>query len=737
MDNRGVADVTARISGPAGFAQSLPLALNGGSYQGVFNGPANTSGVDEPYAIALEAIDTSDNQAVVSAGSVTVLRPDSEPPVLVNCDVPRRAYLSAGGIVRFVAEATDNAGIGRVEARITGPDMTVSTVALLRKSGNLFEGETTAPANPGPDPAAYAVSFAAIDTSGAVTTADCGEYVVAPPDGSAPQIVSCQVLQRNFIAAGGATKITATVTDDVAVALVQAVVTRQDGVMFVLALEPQMDGSFAGVYAVPPNTGSSPETYTVEIRARDTSNNLSSASCGAITVAVRDAEAPVILNAVMTPRTLGGEGGPVTITADVTDNVSVSSVVAEVRRPDGTVFNVALASLGGSGFSGGFDAPANPDVAPRQYQVRLIAADPSSNEARLPLGAVTVAGEDRIAPQVTDCSLTPAQLPFGGGQVAIQATVTDNVGVTEVIAVVIRGGVEVGRVALTPGSGSSFAGQFSAPANRTNAVQRYGVTLETRDAAGNGARIRCGDVEVGIDTVGPAILACDASPRELPAEGGALRITATVTDAIALDYVVALVRRPNGDVARVLLSVEGGDAFSGQFAIPANDGASVRSYAVSVEAADIAGNTSSADCGSVSVALADGGQVDLSSSNIAFGRVRFGTRFKRELIIRNRSRTSRLAGTLSTLVTPFSFRVEGGGGSSALGVAGPGEFGGTVFSIGPGDTLIVTIDFAPREISAYRDRLLITTSDPRRRRLQVRISGLGCRNGRRGTEIPE
>ncbi|MGV3719469.1 MAG: hypothetical protein ACO1SX_01055, partial [Actinomycetota bacterium] len=158
-------------------------------------------------------------------------------------------------------------------------------------------------------------------------------------------------------------------------------------------------------------------------------------------------------------------------------------------------------------------------------------------------------------------------------------------------------------------------------------------------------------------------------------------------------------------------------------------------YAVNVEATDIAGNVAVADCGSVSVALADGGQIDLSSSNVSFGRVRYGTRFKRQLIIRNRSRTSRLAGTLSTLVTPFSFHVEGAGDDAPATVMGPGSAGGTVFSIGPGDTLIVTIDFAPRAVSAYRDRLRIDTSDPRRRRLQVRISGLGCRNGRRGAEI--
>jgi len=734
-DNRGVVGVVATVTGPNSFSTTIPLMLVGNVYEGTFNGPPNSSGVDEEYAVSLEARDAASNATTAFAGIVSVLRPDSEPPVLVNCDVRPRAFLSAGGTVRFLADATDNAGVERVEVRITGPGATMSTVVLFRGEGGDFEGQTVAPSNPGPGPATYAVEFAAIDTSGNVATVDCGTYEVAAPDASAPLILSCQVVRRNFISSGGATQIVATVTDDVGVALVQAAITRPDESVIVVPMALQPDGRYAGTYVVPPNDGGSPSVHTVEIRARDTSNNLSTASCGTITVAVEDVEPPLIINGTLAPRALGSGGGVVSVEADVTDDVSVASVVAEVQRPDGTLQMVTLSSSGGSRYAGTFNVPANPDLAPKQYQVRIVAADPSSNVARASLGAVDVGGDDRAAPVIADCNVSPPLLSFTGGPVNILANVTDNVGVTGVAAVVTRGGALIARVPMAPGSGSSFAGAFSAPVNRTGRAQSYEVALEAMDAAGNTARVPCGTFEVAADTVPPVILACDVTPRELPAGGGTITITATVTDAIPLANVVAVVVRPNGNLVRVTLQAAGSDTFTGQWLVPANDSPGRQTYAVNVDATDLVGNLATSDCGSVFLAVQEGGRVDLSSSNVGFGRVRYGTRVTRQLIIRNRSRTSRLAGTLSTLVTPFSFRVEGGSG--ALAINGPGEGGGSVFEIGPGDSLIVNIAFSPRQVSRFRDRLLITTTDPRRPRLEVRITGQGCRNGRRGTEIPD
>jgi parallel beta-helix repeat protein len=739
-DNRSVASVVAHVAGPSGTSD-VSLSLAGSTYTGVFTAPANLSAQDVNYQVTVTATDSSGNPATMDCGTVSVLKPDAEPPVLVRCDVLPRTLLAPGGAVTLRADVTDNAGVDRVEALIEIPELFSTVVTLSPQSGDTFEGTWTAPANATATPRGYHVTFRAVDTSGLEATADCGTVTVAPPDNQAPVISACQVTPRALLARGGAVTITATVTDDAAVSSVRALITVPGGNQVPVVLASQGGSNYQGAYVVSPNPGPDAQSYQVVINAQDNSGNPATADCGSFTVAVPDTTAPMLTNCTVAPRAPAAAGGSVTVTADATDNVSVQSVIAEVQGPNG-ITRVQLTAGGGSGYSGTFTLPANNTTAAIFYRVHLVASDPTGNQTTEDCGVVTVEAPDRNAPQFGSCSLSPSSLPFTGGAVQIQASVTDNVGVASVQARILRNGTVVGTVDLTPGSAPNFAGTFAAQPNRTDAAQEYAVELTATDAAGNITTVPCGTYTVQVDAVAPVILSCDATPRELPAAGGQVTFTATVTDAIPLDHVEAIVVRADGTTQHVELGSIGQDQFRGTWTVPANTTPEAQFFTISIIAADVAGNVNSSDCGALTVALESGGTAQLSAKQIAFGRVRFGTRVQRQFVIRNLHHGSRLSVNLSSLSVPFTFSVEGTGlgtasATSARGrqgaVAAPGT--GSSFSIGPGGIVTVTVEFAPPGIRNYSDRLLVTTSDPRHREFRLKVSGVGCKNGRRGTPI--
>jgi hypothetical protein len=743
-DNRAVASVVAKVVGPNGTTTVTLPSRGSNIYRGTFSAPANLSAQDVNYLITVEATDTSGNQSTMDCGTATVLKPDTELPVIVSCDVLPRTLIAAGGTVTLRANVTDNAGVDRVEAIITDSQSASITMFVPLKSGSTYEGTWTAPANGEQTPQSYHVTFRAVDTSGNEATADCGAVTVNAPDNQAPVIGACQVTPRALLAAGGTVTITASVTDDMAVSTVRALITRPDGTLTSVTLSAQGGNNYQGTFAVPANTGGNPQTYQVEIRATDNSGNQSTADCGSFIVAIPDPTAPVLINCNITPRALPSGGGTATITADATDNVSVQSVIAEIQRPDGTTTTVQLTSTGGSGYQGALTLPANDTNLARTYLVRLVATDPSGNRATEDCGVVTVAATDRVAPVITSCSVFPNTLPFSGGAVNVIAVVTDNADVASVVARITRGGSLIDTVALTPGALSSYAVTFGALVNRTAAPQVYTVELVATDTSGNARAVECGTYTVLADTEAPEILSCDATPRTLGSDGGVVTFTATVADSIPLSRVIAVVTLPDGATRRVVLESVGQDQYRGTWNLPANNSPISQIYNVTVEATDVAGNLGTSDCGQLTVALASGGRAQVSVNKIPFGRVRFGTRVRRQFVIRNLHGGSRLAVSLSTLDLPFSVRLEGSsvnGASKATGakkaqdgpLAAPGTTSG--FSIEPGGIVTVFVEFAPTIVRNFSDRLIISTSDTRHPEFRVRITGVGCKNGRSGTPI--
>jgi len=148
-------------------------------------------------------------------------------------------------------------------------------------------------------------------------------------------------------------------------------------------------------FGAPPNYQEWPVYYQVTISATD-SEGASAEPVFAGETEVAGApqfdEAPYVSNAAVTPRNLVTEGGWVTISADISDNRSVSYAFANVTLPDETLKEVPLEPVSSSHFVGHFKAPPNYGAAAQKYPVTVYGQDDIGQESSEGAGAFSVAG---------------------------------------------------------------------------------------------------------------------------------------------------------------------------------------------------------------------------------------------------------------------------------------------------------------------------------------------------------
>jgi hypothetical protein len=148
-------------------------------------------------------------------------------------------------------------------------------------------------------------------------------------------------------------------------------------------------------FGAPPNYQEWPVYYQVNISATD-SEGASAETVFAGETEVAGApqfdEAPYVSNASVTPRNIATEGGWVTISADVSDNRSVSYVFANIMLPNETLKEVPLEPVSSSHFVGHYKAPPNYGTAAQKYAVTVYGQDDIGQESSEGAGTFSVAG---------------------------------------------------------------------------------------------------------------------------------------------------------------------------------------------------------------------------------------------------------------------------------------------------------------------------------------------------------
>jgi Abnormal spindle-like microcephaly-assoc'd, ASPM-SPD-2-Hydin len=227
-----------------------------------------------------------------------------------------------------------------------------------------------------------------------------------------PAILGGAVSPGTLSYEGGLVQLSADVVDDIGVSMVFAQIYAPDGANQAIQLFQGNESTYFGTLEVLPNYSEFPVSYGVEIQAYDTNNNYVSTTIGEVQVeaAPQFDELPYVNEATVTPQLLPATGGTVTISADASDNRSISTVFATISSLDGST-EVPLSPISFSRFEGTFAVPANAGPLAAEYVVEVSAQDDIGQETRVSAGTITVEPPPLPSPGLLE--IRPAARSFG------------------------------------------------------------------------------------------------------------------------------------------------------------------------------------------------------------------------------------------------------------------------------------------------------------------------------------
>ncbi len=459
--------------------------------------------------------------------------PDTDHPAIVDNSVTPTDLTSAGGTVNFTVDVRDNVGAAAAEVRITDPDNTQRTVTLtpvtasIRAQGTLtrFSGSAAFPANTGATRKRHRIAFVAKDAAGNTAgPVNAPSVFVDPsptPDTDEPSITANTVVPTDLPAGGGNAAFTLDVRDNVGAASAEVRITDPDNNVRTVALSVSASGvrpfgtltRFSGSASFPANSTIAAKRHRVAFFAKDAAGNTAGPVNGtAVTVAASaspDTDPPAVSENNVDPTDLSFEGGDVTFTADVRDNVEVASAQVRVTDPSGGSQTINLTRLSASitaqgvlaRFTGTTTIPANSAETAKRYRVHFTATDTAGNATAPVRGEAIVVGPNNLPPTVRTVTIAPNQLPSAGGRVDFTANVRAGTPTPTVTITIVQPGTRPKTIATvtmrSKGSGN-FAGSATLKKNNGRTAVTYNVLITAKDRFGTD-----GPREVGTITIMP------------------------------------------------------------------------------------------------------------------------------------------------------------------------------------------------------------------------------------------
>ncbi|MGH9867894.1 MAG: beta strand repeat-containing protein [Candidatus Polarisedimenticolia bacterium] len=537
--------------------------------------PAIGAGIDIPDHPVLGVMpDTRTSRDVgaipfgtpASAYNIFPFVPGGPPPTgdvtlpLVSLTSPSAGAL-VWGPTTVSANASDNVGVAGVQFRLDGSNIGAEDTS---SPYSITWDATTAPLG------IHTLSAEARDAAGNRRTSSL-TVTVSAPDPVPPVVAVSSPAGGSTVS--GTTSVSATATDNVAVA----------GVQF------RVDGSNLGSedtsspYTVSWNTTTvSGGTHTLTAVARDAAGNTTTSASVTVTVNNADTAAPSV--SISAPAGGSTVSGTTSISATAADNVGVA----------GVQFRVDGANLGSEDTSSPWTVSWNTTtVSGGTHTLTAVARDAAGNTTTSASVTVTVNNTDTAAPSVS------ISAPAGGttvlGVVPVSATASDNVGVTGVQFRVDGSNV-----------GSEDTSQPWTISWNTTTVSNGTHTLSAvaRDAAGNTALSSSVTVTVNnSDTTDPSVSI--SAPAGGSTVSGTTSISASATD--------------NVGVTGVQFRVDGSNVGSEDTSQPwtiswSSTTVSNGTHTLSAVARDAAGNTTVSSPVTITVNNADTAQPTISLS---------------------------------------------------------------------------------------------------------------------------
>ena len=378
-DNVGVAGVQFKIDG-ANFGAEDTSAPYGSSWD-------TTASANGSHTLTAVARDAAGNTTTSAAVTMTV---DNSPPAAAIAS-PAAGSIVAGAIT-VTANATDNIAVAGVQFRVDGAALGAEDV-----TAPFAAAWNTATASNG----SHTLTAVARDAAGNSTTSAAVTLTV---DNSAPAVAVTSPAAGSILI--GAITVTATATDNIAVAGVQF---RVDGAA--LGAE-DVTAPFAAAWDTATASNGS---HTLTAVARDTAGNSTTSAGIAVNV---DNGAPAV--SVTSPAAGSNVSGTITVSATATDNAAVA----------GVQFRLDGAALGAEDTVAPYTVAWDTRTATNGSHVLSAAARDTAGNVSTSVNVTVSVLNDATPPAIAITS--PANGATVNATVVIAANASDDVAVTGV-----------------------------------------------------------------------------------------------------------------------------------------------------------------------------------------------------------------------------------------------------------------------------------------------------------------
>jgi hypothetical protein len=295
LNPAGLGLFSSYLGGAATKAVQGPVAAVDANENVFITGGTNSSNFPTTSGAFQTALEGARDAFVIKIATAT----EGVAPTVTSCGVTPPALPQEGGAVMIAAGATDNDMVCAVTARILQPDGSTVVQRLFPQGGG-FQGNFTAPANPGSTTQTYNITIEAVDPSGNIGVGNC-DFTVAGSGGGGdttpPALNNCQITPGSRGSSGGPFTIQVDASDPGFVVEVTAIVggPSTDGAPAPNGSNGQVvtlsriagtlqEGTYRGVFNAPPNTAGVTQIYSVTVSAMDKSSNSGEEFCGTFQV---------------------------------------------------------------------------------------------------------------------------------------------------------------------------------------------------------------------------------------------------------------------------------------------------------------------------------------------------------------------------------------------------------------------------------------------------------------------
>lgn len=238
----------------------------------------------------------------------------------------------------------------------------------------------------------------------------------------------------------------------------------------------------------------------------------------------------------------------INITANVTDNINVSAVLANVTLPNGTINQVTLID---SNADDVYNSTFSTTSASGTYTIRIQANDTSKHKNINSSETSTFSIGDVIAPNISAFRTPTSDESFSQNvNVSIEINVTDNINVSAVLANVTLPNTTVNQITLVNQSNNvTWLENFTA----TDTVGKYQILIIANDTTNN-INTSQRNFTIG-DTTPPDVLnVLPTAGSSFTSAGSIVNISANVTDSSSdISAVIANVTLPDGTISQITL----------------------------------------------------------------------------------------------------------------------------------------------------------------------------------------